>query len=77
MRNNNRVFRSNWWMFLLRFSTFFALLAVTAIAYGLFIGAKYLAEMEVSFFFFLPYIAGGILIFGVFVTLKNFIRPLA
>lgn len=74
--NNSKVFRSSWWAFLLRFATFFALLIIDTIAYGMFVGAKYLAQIESSFFTFLPFITGGILVFGIIVTIKNFVTSL-
>ena len=76
MKNDSKVFRSNWWAFLLRFSTFFVLLVVDTIIYGMFLGTKYLAEIEASFFSLLPWIAGGVLVLGGIVTLKNFVMSL-
>jgi hypothetical protein len=71
-QDKGRIYRTNWKMFILRFSTFFLQLAIVAITFGMFTGAKLLAELDVAIFKLFPYFGAGLFIFAVIFTVYQF-----
>lgn len=72
----SRVYRTNLRMFFLRFSTFFVMLFLVAISFGMFWGTKILAELDVAIFKILLFLGAGLFIFAVVATLYQFIFSL-
>ena len=73
VKTYKKIYRSNWKMFLLNFSTFFLQLFLVAISYGMFIGTKLLAGLDVAIFKPFPYFGAGLFIFAVAITSYQFI----
>ena len=71
-----KIYRTNWKIFILRFSTFFLLLFLIAISFGMFLGARLLAELDVAIFKLFPYLAAGLFILAVGITLYQFVISL-
>ena len=67
-QDNGRIYRTNWKMFVLRFSTFFLQLFLIAITFGMYWGARLLAELDVAIFKLFPYFGAGLFIFAVITT---------
>jgi hypothetical protein len=70
----SRVYRGSWRTFLFRFSTFLVQLVLVAVSFGLFWGARSLAESGGVLFGFLQILAGGLFIFATLATIYQFFQ---